>query len=232
MASNITNATLAQKISDLIDSWRTYMGQLRAWLGGTVGGGPNGDGAYPLTDDLGTTYMVKSPAQMAADVNNTVSGSAASATAAAASASAAAASSSAASTSATAAATSATVAANSASAANNYQAQAASYRTAAINAANAASAAAASVSNSAADASAAHADRLAADVDAAAAATSAGNAATSATAAASAEANCETIQTALQTFHFVETVILTDPLDGGNITDAPAVAVFNCGTLP
>ena len=66
--ADITNATLAQQISDLVNLWRNRELEFKAWLSGVVGGGPNSDGDYPLTDYLGNQYLVESPAQSAADV--------------------------------------------------------------------------------------------------------------------------------------------------------------------
>lgn len=43
---------------------------LRSWMAGTATGGPNDDGLYPLSDGLGNTVLVKSPARMSADVSN------------------------------------------------------------------------------------------------------------------------------------------------------------------
>lgn len=224
VTSNITTATLAQKISDLVDAWRTFMGQLQTWLAGTVGGGPSNNGVYPLTDNLGNTFNVKCPAQLQADVNATITGSAASATNSANSATAAAASATAAAGSATNAANSATAAATSATNANTYQSQAATFKTNAAASAVAAAASAASCAASATDATNAHNDRVAADADAAAAHTDRLQCDSDAAAVA---ANLAT----LNATNYVPTVILSDPLDGGSITTAPATALFDCGHM-
>lgn len=63
-----TNAQLASQITDLLARWNAREGQLRDWLGGTVTGGPNGDGKYPLTNASGETYLVESPALLASTV--------------------------------------------------------------------------------------------------------------------------------------------------------------------
>lgn len=92
---------------------------MQAWLAGSVGGGPNSDGKYPITDYLAVTTLVTSPAQLEADVENIVTGAGASATAAAASAAAASSSASTASTQASNASSSASAAATSASGASS-----------------------------------------------------------------------------------------------------------------
>lgn len=68
----ITNATLAQQISDLISYWDGFNQEYQEWLGGSVGGGPNLDGQYPLTDYTGNTDLVDCPAQLANGVNGSV----------------------------------------------------------------------------------------------------------------------------------------------------------------
>ncbi len=184
VVSNITNAQLAQKISDLVNSWRTYMGQQQAWLAGTVGGGPSSDGKYPLTDSLGNTYNIESPAQLAADVTTIVGSATAQATAAAASATAAAASATTATTQATNAATSAATATTKATAASTAASLAGSYAAAAgaasTAAAASATAAATSEANAATSATAAAASATAASTSATGAAASAAAAAASA----------------------------------------------------
>lgn len=40
--------------------------EFRAWAGGVVDGGPNGDGEYPLSDGFGNTFLVPCPARIAA----------------------------------------------------------------------------------------------------------------------------------------------------------------------
>lgn len=63
-----TNADLAAQITDLITKWGIREDQMHDWLGGTVDGGPNNDGKYPLTDAGGTTYLVECPALLADNV--------------------------------------------------------------------------------------------------------------------------------------------------------------------
>lgn len=71
---SISNATLATKISDLIDKWRNRELEFNTWLTGTASGGPSLDGRYNLTDYLGTTRLTKSPARLEADVQALVDG--------------------------------------------------------------------------------------------------------------------------------------------------------------
>jgi len=42
--------------------WNTHQAQLGTWLGGSMNGGPNADGRYPLVDALGRETLVPSPA--------------------------------------------------------------------------------------------------------------------------------------------------------------------------
>ena len=69
----ITNAQLAQDISDFIAQQRAFLEELYAWENGVVGGGTYSNGTYPLTDYAGNSQYYKSPAQMADDVDNEVS---------------------------------------------------------------------------------------------------------------------------------------------------------------
>lgn len=56
----LSNTELANKISDLIDRWQTYLDQWFNWQGGDPSGGPNNDGKYPLSDATGTTELYSS----------------------------------------------------------------------------------------------------------------------------------------------------------------------------
>lgn len=67
--SNTTNATLAAKLAALLSSWQNREDEMIAWLTGTATGGPSSNGAYPLTDALGATVIVKCPARFASDIN-------------------------------------------------------------------------------------------------------------------------------------------------------------------
>lgn len=66
--TNTTNAELAAKVATLVNAWQTRENEFRAWHGGTVSGGPGGDGRYPLTDALGNTQNIACPAKLAANV--------------------------------------------------------------------------------------------------------------------------------------------------------------------
>lgn len=72
----ITNAQLAQKINELIVYYDTREVELDDWMNGTVGGGPNTNGTYPLTDRSGVVTWVRSPAQLESDVDSLVAGAA------------------------------------------------------------------------------------------------------------------------------------------------------------
>ncbi len=73
--AHFTNAQLAQNISNLIADDVAIKTEFQAWLAGAIGGGPNSDGQFPLTDYLGTTRLTTCPAQMEDDVDNNVTGS-------------------------------------------------------------------------------------------------------------------------------------------------------------
>lgn len=59
-----TNSELAVSIADLINTWNVRDGELSDWTGGTIDGGPNNDGDYPLTDPYGITHLVACPAKI------------------------------------------------------------------------------------------------------------------------------------------------------------------------
>ncbi|MCZ4108564.1 tail fiber domain-containing protein [Brevundimonas diminuta] len=61
MSGPVTPA-FVQQIQDLINVWNTHQSQLGAWLGGTMNGGPNEDGRYPLVDARGRETLIPSPA--------------------------------------------------------------------------------------------------------------------------------------------------------------------------
>jgi hypothetical protein len=95
----ITNAALAQQITELVAYWRNRDSEYAAWVSGGATEGPYGDGRFPLTGLYGTVSYLKSPAALEALVEGPVASALAyadaaddSATAAAASAAAAAAS--------------------------------------------------------------------------------------------------------------------------------------------
>lgn len=179
-----TNAEIAYQQSGLLDRWTLYTTQLRDWLGGVATGGPNGDGAYPLQDVTGQTFLVPCVAAWQAKVDaiaDPLTGVQAtvdqSVTEAQAAQTAAATSESNAATSATAAQSAksdadmyATNSANSAAAALTYKNAASASET---NATDSATAAATSETNAANSASAAASSASDADTDATAAAQSA-----------------------------------------------------------
>lgn len=60
-----TQAELNDKIGLLLDKWLAREEQQRTWLNGTVNGGPNGNGYYPLSDSSGFTQLQPCPAKVA-----------------------------------------------------------------------------------------------------------------------------------------------------------------------
>lgn len=60
-----TNASLAYKLTELLNSWQVREDEFENWIGGTATGGVNSDGKYPLTDALGNTQQVDCPAKIA-----------------------------------------------------------------------------------------------------------------------------------------------------------------------
>lgn len=67
-----TNSEIAYQQSGLLDRWTLFTTQLRDWLGGVATGGPNGDGAYPLQDVTGQTFLVPCPAANSAKVTSLI----------------------------------------------------------------------------------------------------------------------------------------------------------------
>lgn len=55
---------LAAQLQEVIDRWGVNQAQFSDWLAGTVGGGPNGDGRYPLTNAQGVEVSVACPASI------------------------------------------------------------------------------------------------------------------------------------------------------------------------
>lgn len=70
--SDITNAMLAQKISDLLLKWSLREREMQEWLSGASNGGPYADGRYALTDVGGTVAYTKSPARIEQEVSGLV----------------------------------------------------------------------------------------------------------------------------------------------------------------
>lgn len=184
MPSYITNANLAQQVSDLLAKWQTRETQMQAWIGGTATGGPFANGTYPLTDVLSNTVYTPSPAALVSGVGVSVASAAAQAAAAAASATSAASSATGAAASASTATTQATAAATSNTAAGVHDTNCASLQALAQTSANAALASQIAAAASAAAAVVSAAAALASQTAAAGSATAAAASATSAAASA------------------------------------------------
>lgn len=200
---------LSVKIEQFLSDRQTNLAEFTTWMSGSITGGPNSDGYYPLTDRYGTVKLFMCPALIAYGYQDSIAQAAAaavsataaaasqvaadgSATAAAGSATSANTSKNAAATSATNAATSATAASTSATAANTSKTNAAASES---NAAGSATAAATSATNSASSASAAATSATASSTSATAASGSATAAAGSATAANTSKVNAGTSET-------------------------------------
>ena len=171
--AHFSNAELAQSIADMIAIDLSMKEEFVDWLAGTVGGGPNTDGKYPLTDYLGESTLVTCPAQMEEDVNSEVTGAAGHATDAETAQTAAETAETNAETAQTAAETAETASVSAKDASVSARADAISARQVAI--AQAAAAAADAVST-AADAVSTAADEVSTDADATASAISAAKA--------------------------------------------------------
>lgn len=61
------NDDVAARLLAFLERQDTFTAMLAAWSSGVVGGGPNGDGRYPLPTGSGTTTLVPCPAQSAFD---------------------------------------------------------------------------------------------------------------------------------------------------------------------
>lgn len=61
---------LVARFTELVERREDSDTKFFAWQTGTVGGGPNGDGRYPLTNGSGEDVLVLCPAAMAAQVLN------------------------------------------------------------------------------------------------------------------------------------------------------------------
>lgn len=70
LVGSTTTASLAQRVSTLLTQWQDRQDELSDWQGGSATGGTNGDGRYPLTDSLGNTELVMSPAKTLEVVGN------------------------------------------------------------------------------------------------------------------------------------------------------------------
>ncbi len=70
--NNTPNATLSQKLADLMLAVNQRNDEIQAWLTGTVTGGPAGNGYYPVTDVAGNVQMIPCPAMIRPPENQTV----------------------------------------------------------------------------------------------------------------------------------------------------------------
>jgi len=66
----LSNTELANKISNLIQRWQTYLDEKKNWLAGSADGGPNNDGTYPLTDAEGNTEYYESIPKIQQEVSD------------------------------------------------------------------------------------------------------------------------------------------------------------------
>lgn len=60
--SNTTNGALAAQYADLLAKSQAREAELQAWLTGTVTGGPNSNGYYPVSDLNGNSVLIPCPA--------------------------------------------------------------------------------------------------------------------------------------------------------------------------
>ncbi len=63
--TNTSNAAILAQLANLLTRMSSRDAELAAWSTGTVTGGPNGNGWYPLTNVQGTQYLVPCPALIA-----------------------------------------------------------------------------------------------------------------------------------------------------------------------
>lgn len=59
-----SRAELTNRMSELLDAWQARETQFREWMTGTISGGPNGDGYYPLSDSTGYSQLAACPAKL------------------------------------------------------------------------------------------------------------------------------------------------------------------------
>lgn len=64
-----TNDDVAAQLLEFLERQDAFTAMLAAWSSGIAGGGPNGDGRYPLPTGAGTTTLVPCPAQSAFDAS-------------------------------------------------------------------------------------------------------------------------------------------------------------------
>lgn len=60
--NNTPNATISQQLADLMAEVNQRNDQIQTWLTGTVTGGPDGNGFYPITDVAGNIQKIPCPA--------------------------------------------------------------------------------------------------------------------------------------------------------------------------
>jgi len=53
-----TISEVANKLSNVLDKWSTFVNEIGEWATGSTSGGPNGDGKYPITKPSGSTVML------------------------------------------------------------------------------------------------------------------------------------------------------------------------------
>jgi len=66
---NPINSDIAYRVSQMVQAWQQREDELIAWLAGTSSGGNLANGEYPLTDAIGNTSQVKSPAKMQSEAD-------------------------------------------------------------------------------------------------------------------------------------------------------------------
>lgn len=66
--TNSTNFDLMKKIEEFLTLRQKALVEMQDWMAGSVGGGPNGDGLYPLTDRYGSVTMTKSMAKVISEL--------------------------------------------------------------------------------------------------------------------------------------------------------------------
>lgn len=65
----LENDDVAAQLLAYMQRQDEFTAMLAGWSNGAIGGGPNGDGRYPLPTGLGTTTLVPCPAQSAYDAS-------------------------------------------------------------------------------------------------------------------------------------------------------------------
>ncbi len=70
--STANNLYLMRKIDEFLKDRQVSLVEFRDWMHGTVDGGPEGDGRYPLTDRYGETTLVPSPTAMQTGLTETI----------------------------------------------------------------------------------------------------------------------------------------------------------------